>query len=48
MCLGCKEATNAVPLKRATPSSEITHRSPLPMDTPNLQLHMEQFPLKWT
>lgn len=31
-----QETTNAVPVKRATPSNEKIHRSPPPVDTPNL------------
>ena len=36
MCLRYQEATNAVPVKRATPSNERTHWSPPLVDTPNL------------
>lgn len=45
MRLRYQEATNAVTVRRATPLNERIHRLPPRVDTPNLGLHGEHFPL---
>ena len=45
MCLRYQEATNAVTVRRATPLNERIHRARPRVDTPNLGLHGEHFPL---